>query len=134
MPIVISFLSGLIMAFGLCASGMVNPVRVLGFLDIFGHFDPTLGFVMTGALLVALPGYRLAGRCLKPVLCECFNVPSKNKIDMLLIAGAAIFGAGWGLAGFCPGPAITGVGLGFSKAAIFVAAMAAGMLTARKVL
>ena len=127
MDIFISFFSGLIMATGLILSGMVNPQRVIGFLDIFGHFDPTLAFVMAGALIVAAIGFRLVGRCHKPVVGERFDLPAKTKIDLPLIIGSAIFGIGWGLAGFCPGPAFVGIGLGLSKAAIFVAAMLTGM-------
>lgn len=131
MQIIMAFISGIIMSWGLTVSGMVNPKKVIGFLDIFGHFDPTLAFVMVGALLVAAIGYRLIGCCSKPVLAECFDVPTKNKIDPPLILGAAIFGFGWGLAGFCPGPAIVGIGLGLNKAIVFVAAMLLGMYLAR---
>ncbi len=115
------------MATGLILSGMVNPQKVIGFLDIFGSFDPTLAFVMAGALLVTTIGYRLTGFCSKPVLCEGFDTPAKNKIDGSLIAGSAIFGIGWGLAGFCPAPAMVGIGLGLHKAVVFVGAMLFGM-------
>ena len=127
-----AFISGLIMSMGLIISGMVNPQKVIGFLDLFGHFDLTLAFVMAGALSVTAIGYRLLG-CSKPLLCEYFDLPKKNKIDTPLVLGAAIFGIGWGLAGFCPGPAIVGVGLGLSKAMIFVVAMLAGMFLARTI-
>lgn len=130
MYIFMAFISGLIMSIGLSVSGMINPKKVIGFLDIFGHFDPTLAFVMVGALIVAAVGFRLVGNS-KPLLCECFDLPKKNKIDRQLILGAAIFGAGWGLAGFCPGPAIVGVGLGLPKAVVFVGAMLLGMFLAR---
>ena len=130
MYLFISFLSGLVMSMGLVISGMINPRKVIGFLDIFGHFDATLAFVMAGALGVAFIGYRW--RCSKPLLCECFDLPKKNKMDTPLILGSAIFGIGWGLAGFCPGPALVGVGLGYPKAIIFVLAMLAGMFLARK--
>jgi len=131
MPIVISFVAGLIMSLGLIVSGMVNPEKVIGFLDVFGHFYPTLAFVMVGALLVASIGYRLIGCCSKPVLCDSFDKPAMTKIDSRLVIGSAIFGIGWGLAGFCPGPAIVGVGLGLSKAFIFVASMLLGMYLAK---
>jgi uncharacterized membrane protein YedE/YeeE len=131
MSIIVAFVSGFIMSMGLIISGMVNPQKVIGFLDVFGHFDPTLAFVMAGALIVAAVGYCLAGRS-KPLLCEAFDLPKKKKIDMPLIAGAAIFGIGWGLAGFCPGPAIVGVGLGFHKAIIFVFFMLIGMFLAKR--
>ena len=121
------------MSTGLIISGMVNPQRVIGFLDIFGHFDPTLAFVMAGALFVTAIGYRLTGYP-KPLLCESFDLPKKNKIDTPLLVGSAMFGIGWGLAGFCPGPAIVAVGLGFQKAVIFVFFMLIGMFLARKVI
>ncbi|MBF0570467.1 MAG: YeeE/YedE family protein [Candidatus Omnitrophica bacterium] len=131
MVIIIAFISGFIMSIGLIVSGMINPQKVIGFLDLFGHFDPTLAFVMAGALSVSAVGYRLVGSS-KPLLCETFDLPKRNKIDRQLILGAVIFGVGWGLAGFCPGPAIVGVGLGFFKAIIFVIAMLTGMFLARK--
>lgn len=131
MYIFAAFASGLIMAAGLIISGMVNPLKVIGFLDIFGRFDPTLAFVMAGALCVTAIGYRLAGKS-KPLLCDQFDLPKKSKIDKPLVLGAAMFGIGWGLAGFCPGPAIVGVGLGLSKAMVFVLAMLTGMFLARK--
>ncbi len=130
----VSLLSGLIMAAGLIISGMTNPQKVIGFLDLFGNFDPTLAFVMIGALLVTGTGYCLIGKCKKPVLCDSFNPPSNQKVDAPLILGAAIFGIGWGWAGFCPGPAIVGIGLGVSKAIIFVCAMGIGMFLAQKIL
>lgn len=126
-----SFLCGLIMSVGLIISGMVNPQKVIGFLDLFGHFDPTLAFVMVGALSVAFIGYRLIGSS-KPLLCANYDLPKKNKIDAPLIWGAVIFGIGWGLAGFCPGSALVGVSLGLPKAVIFVFAMLIGMFIARK--
>jgi len=132
MYILMSFISGLMMSIGLIISGMINPKKVIGFLDLFGSFDPTLVFVMAGALVVTFIGYRLAGSA-KPLLCESFDLPKKNKIDRPLIMGASIFGVGWGLAGFCPGPAIVGVGLGLPKAVIFVSAMLVGMFLAKRI-
>jgi len=131
MYILMAFISGFIMSIGLIISGMVNPQKVIGFLDLFGHFDPTLAFVMAGALSVTAVGYRLIGNS-KPLLCESFDLPKKNEIDAPLIGGTIIFGIGWGLAGFCPGPALVGVGLGVPKAAIFALAMLTGMFFARK--
>ena len=133
MFIIMAFISGLIMSFGLIISGMVDPRKVIGFLDISGSFDPTLAFVMAGALLVTGIGFRWSG-CPKPLLCGSFDLPRKDKVDAPLIWGAAVFGIGWGLAGFCPGPAIVGIGLGLPKAAIFVLAMMAGMFIARQIL
>jgi uncharacterized membrane protein YedE/YeeE len=132
MDVFVSFICGLIMSAGLIISGMVNPQKVIGFLDVSGHFDPTLAFVMAGALSVTALGYRLV-KCPKPLLGECFDLPKKNRIDAPLIGGAAIFGAGWGMAGFCPGPALVGAGLGLPKAIIFVFFMLMGMLLARKI-
>ena len=111
---------------------MVNPQKVIGFLDIFGNFDPTLAFVMAGALIVAGIGFRLRA-CPKPLLCEAFDLPKKIKIDTPLISGAALFGIGWGLAGFCPGPAIVGIGFGLSKVLTFVIAMVLGMFLAKQI-
>lgn len=133
MFVLMAFISGLIMSLGLIISGMVNPQKVIGFLDIFGNFDPTLAFVMAGALSVAAIGFRWIGVS-KPLLCESFDLPKRNEIDAPLILGAAVFGIGWGFAGFCPGPAIVGIGLGFSKAIIFVAAMSMGMFLAKQIL
>ena len=132
MFIAMAFVCGLMMSLGLIISGMVNPQKVIGFLDIFGNFDPTLAFVMAGALIVAGIGFRLRG-CPKPVLCEAFELPKKNKIDTPLISGAAMFGIGWGLAGFCPGPAIVGIGFGLSKVLTFVIAMVLGMFLAKQI-
>jgi uncharacterized membrane protein YedE/YeeE len=132
MGILVSFISGLMMSIGLIISGMINPKKVIGFLDVFGLFDLTLAFVMAGALGVAFIGYRIVGSS-KPLLCECFDLPKKNKLDMPLILGAAIFGIGWGLAGFCPGPAIVGLGLGLLKAVVFVCSMLVGMFLAKRI-
>lgn len=132
MFIAMAFVCGLMMSLGLIISGMVNPQKVIGFLDIFGNFDPTLAFVMAGALIVAGIGFRLRA-CPKPVLCEAFELPKKNKIDTPLISGAAMFGIGWGLAGFCPGPAIVGIGFGLSKVLTFIIAMVLGMFLAKQI-
>ena len=131
MFVVIAFISGLIMSLGLIISGMVNPQKVIRFLDIFGSFDPTLVFVMVGALIVAGIGFRWIG-CSKPLLCDRFDLPKNNKIDAPLILGAVLFGIGWGLAGFCPGPALVGLGLGLPKVVIFVFSMLTGMFLVRK--
>ena len=133
MDVLVSFVSGGLMSLGLIISGMVNPQKVIGFLDVSGHFDPTLAFVMVGALTVTAIGYRLVGNC-KPLLCESFDLPKKNNIDTPLILGAVIFGIGWGLAGFCPGPAIVGMGLALPQAITFVIAMLVGMFLAKRIL
>ncbi len=130
MTILAAALAGIIFGTGLTISGMVNPTVVLGFLDIAGNWDPSLLFVMVGALAVAIPGYYfLKGR--RPAFAEMQSIPSRVDIDRPLILGAVIFGLGWGLAGICPGPAITMLGIQPSWALIFIASMSAGMLLAR---
>lgn len=125
-----ALLAGFLAGVGLTISGMVNPKVVLGFLDLAGDWNPALLFVMVGALAVALPGYWLfTGR--KPVFADQQHVPQRSDIDTPLMLGAAIFGIGWGIAGICPGPAITMFGIRPLDAAIFVAAMTAGMFLER---
>ncbi|MBF0503673.1 MAG: YeeE/YedE family protein [Candidatus Omnitrophica bacterium] len=133
MYIFTAFISGIVMSIGLCISGMVNPQKIIGFLDVFGNFDLTLAFVMAGALTITFVGFRLVGN-FKPLLCDCFDLPKKNKVDASLVGGAVLFGIGWGLAGFCPGPALVGVGLGLPRAIIFVLSMLIGMFLAKKFL
>ncbi len=129
--ILVSLVSGLLFGAGLILSGMVDPARVLGFLDFAaigsGTWDPTLAFVLGGALAVSIPGYWLARRRAQPVLDRTSHVPAPGPLTPRLILGSVLFGIGWGLVGFCPGPALTALGAGEAKAAIFVAAMAAGM-------
>jgi uncharacterized membrane protein YedE/YeeE len=128
LQLLVSLLAGTIFGFGLSLSGMINPARVLGFLDLAsGQWDPTLMFVLGGALLVAFPGVMLQRRLARPLLDQRFHLPTKTAIDGRLLLGAAVFGAGWGLAGFCPGPALVALGMGEGKALIFVVAMLAGM-------
>src|SRR5438552_7597841 len=103
MQIIASLLCGLIFGAGLLISGMVQPAKVLGFLDIFGAWDPSLAVVMAAALAVSIPGFRLASHRARPVLAEQCFWPTKTKIDPPLVLGAALFGAGWGLVGLCPG-------------------------------
>jgi len=122
-----ALVSGLIFGLGLAVSGMMNPAKVVGFLDVAGDWDPTLLFVMGGALLVAVPAYRLVPKRGRPVLEEKFSVPEKKTVDARLVGGSALFGIGWGLVGFCPGPAIAALGTGLLPAFAFVAAMLAGM-------
>jgi uncharacterized membrane protein YedE/YeeE len=121
-----SFFSGVVFALGLGISGMTRPIKVIGFLDFFGSWDPSLAFVMLGAIGVYFVAHRLSRRMPAPMLAASFTLPSRNDLDGRLIAGAAIFGAGWGLGGFCPGPAITSLASGAPSVMIFVAAMAAG--------
>jgi uncharacterized membrane protein YedE/YeeE len=118
---------GLVFGLGLAISGMMNPAKVIGFLDVAGDWDPTLVFVMGGALLVTVPAYRvILGRgC--PVLADDFSLPKKRRLDASLIWGSALFGVGWGLVGFCPGPAVAAVVTGLPAVLGFVAAMLAGM-------
>ncbi|MEF9602286.1 MULTISPECIES: DUF6691 family protein [Paracoccus] len=107
----LGFLSGLIFGLGLIVSGMANPAKVLNFLDLAGHWDPSLGFVMGGAVVVTFLGYRLAWQQGAPILAPDFDVPTSSRIDRPLILGAALFGLGWGIGGFCPGPAWTALPL-----------------------
>ncbi|WP_034992850.1 YeeE/YedE family protein [Beijerinckia mobilis] len=123
-----ALLCGLIFGFGLSLSGMLNPVRVQGFLDIFGAWDPTLAFVLGGAVVVAFCGVTLAKRMQHPVFEWTFYLPTSKRIDSPLIIGSALFGIGWGLAGFCPGPAIASLSQGLWQTALFVLAMVTGMV------
>jgi uncharacterized protein len=133
MPIVLAALvSGLIFGFGLAISGMTQPTKVLGFLDVLGiasgNWDPTLAFVMIGALAVAAPGFVVTRQRGQPLLAPAAAWPSKSEIDRPLIAGAVLFGVGWGLVGLCPGPAIANLATLSSRIVAFVVAMAVGML------
>jgi uncharacterized membrane protein YedE/YeeE len=127
MPVLTSFLVGLIFGTGLILSGMANPAKVLGFLDLAGRWDPSLAFVMAGAIAVATVGFALAKRRTTSLLGLKMALPAARRIDGRLIGGSVIFGAGWGIAGFCPGPALVALGMGQVKAVIFVASMLAGM-------
>lgn len=122
-----ALLAGAIFGLGLILSEMVNPKRVQGFLDITGNWDPTLLFVMGGALLVTGVGYKLIFARGKPLFAQTFAVPTKRMIDRRLIIGAILFGMGWGLSGLCPGPAIVGLSTFNTDVVIFVVAMIAGM-------
>lgn len=126
-------LSGLLFGAGLAISGMVNPMKVENFLDIFGSWDPTLIFVMAGALAVTYAGYRLVLKAPRPRFTPAFILPALQGIDERLIGGAVVFGLGWGLTGFCPGPAIASLVFGYWPSVIFVVAMALGMVLARHV-
>lgn len=122
-----AFLTGLLFGAGLIVSGMVDPFKVIGFLDIAGAWDPSLAFVMAGAVLVGLFAYRVAGRRTEAVLGGPMRLPAAAAVDRRLVLGSLAFGVGWGLAGFCPGPALVALGAGYAKAAAFVLAMLAGM-------
>jgi uncharacterized membrane protein YedE/YeeE len=132
MQLATAFLTGLLFGVGLSVSEMIDPSRVIGFLDVAGHWDATLLFVMGGALAVTVPFYPLILRRSQPVLAQQFSLPTKQKIDRPLIFGAAIFGIGWGLGGFCPGPALAALATGSSSVALFVVAMIAGQLIANR--
>ena len=119
--------AGLLFGFGLALSGMMDPSRVLGFLDLAGPWDPSLAFVLAGAVGVSAIGYAVANRMRRPVFAAHFDVPTSRAIDPRLIGGAALFGIGWGLVGLCPGPALAALPLGITSIFIFIAAMLGGM-------
>lgn len=135
MRALVPFLLGLLFGLGLVLAGMADPAKVLAFLDLAaipaGTWDPSLAFVMVGAVGVTFLGYRLVLRRPRPVLEPVFHLPRRTRIDRAVIPGPAIFGVGWGLVGLCPGPAFTALGTGRPEAALFVAAMLAGMAGAR---
>ena len=123
----INLFGGTLFGLGLTVSGMVNPQKVIGFLDVAGDWDPTLAVVMGGALLVAIPGFRLIFKRSRPVLEDEFELPTEKELDASLLGGAALFGVGWGLSGFCPGPSVVALASGLAPVFAFVAAMIAGM-------
>lgn len=123
---------GAIFGLGIVLSGMADPAKVMNFFDIAGTWDPSLAFVMAGALLVTGPGYVLVQRSRKaPVFDDAFHIPAKGRIDARLVGGSLLFGVGWGIAGFCPGGSVPALGLGHREAFVFFAALAVGMLVAR---
>lgn len=134
MRIVLAFAFGLLFGCGILISGMGNPAKVLNFFDIAGTWDPSLAFVMGGALIVTAVGYRLAFRMKQPLLASSFSLPTRNDLDAKLIGGSAIFGIGWGLSGFCPGGLVPVLGIGLTEPLLTAAAIAAGIVTARWVL
>lgn len=127
MKTAIALLAGLLFGAGLALSGMLDPMRVQGFLDIAGAWDPSLAFVLGGAVGIAALGTTIRRRMRRPVLAESFDIPSGRQIDARLLGGSALFGIGWGLAGFCPGPALAALSLGLPKAFVFAAATLVGM-------
>jgi uncharacterized membrane protein YedE/YeeE len=131
MRLVSAFAIGLIFGLGISISGMIDPAKVLNFFDLAGTWDPSLAFVMAGALAVAIPGYRLVLGRPRPALAPRFDLPETQRIDQRLILGSAAFGIGWGIAGYCPGGALPALGTGEASVFVFVAALIAGMLAAR---
>ncbi len=127
MPFLFALLAGLVFGVGLIVSGMANPSKVLGFLDLAGSWDPSLAFVMIGAIALSVLGVAIARRRTRTVLGLPVQWPASTGVTARLVLGSACFGIGWGLAGFCPGPALVALGAGYPKAVGFVAAMLAGM-------
>lgn len=127
MILISAFMSGLIFGIGLILSGMTDPAKVIGFLDVTGSWNPSLAFVMIGAIAVAYFAFRTAARQSKTILGEQIALPAKKDIDTRLIVGSITFGIGWGLAGYCPGPAIASIATNASEPILFSAAMLAGM-------
>jgi uncharacterized membrane protein YedE/YeeE len=125
--ILMALVVGLLFGIGLIVSGMTNPAKVTGFLDLAGRWDPSLAFVMGGAIAVGLVAFRLAGKRSKSLLDQPMRLPTASLIDRRLLAGSLAFGVGWGLAGYCPGPALSSLASGGAKPLIFTAAMLAGM-------
>lgn len=123
----VSLVTGLVFGLGLIVSGLVNPAKVLGFLDLAGAWDPSLIFVMAGAIAVAAGAFAMAGRRSATLLGGPVQLPTSRTIDARLIAGSTVFGIGWGIAGLCPGPALVVLGAGKLEAVVFVAAMIVGM-------
>lgn len=123
-----ALLAGLVFGIGLLVSGMTNPAKVLGFLDLAGAWDPSLAFVMGGAVAVGVVAFALAGRRERALLGDPIRLPTATRIDRRLVLGSLAFGVGWGLAGFCPGPALASLMTGHHKAIVFTAAMVAGMI------
>jgi uncharacterized protein len=127
------FVSGALFAVGLAVGGMTQPAKVVGFLDLFGHWDPSLAFVMGGAILAYMPLHYVITRRKTPLFASRFLVPTRQDLDWRLIGGSAVFGVGWGLGGFCPGPGLTAVGSLMPQALVFSAAMVAGFVLHRLV-
>ena len=131
MQVVAALLCGLVFGAGLAVSGMTNPAKVLAFLDVAGPWDPTLAFVMGGALAVSAAGVALAGRSARPWLAETFALPTRRDLDRDLLLGAALFGVGWGLVGLCPGPALANLWRPSGDLLLFVGALLGGALLHR---
>lgn len=125
-PLLAALAAGALFGAGLVVSGMTSPDRVIGFLDLAGHWNPSLAVVMAAALAVALPAFRLVLRRPRPLWAEAFDLPRKSRLDRPLVLGALVFGIGWGLAGFCPGPGLVGLLSGAPDPWIFMAGLVAG--------
>lgn len=123
---ILALIAGIVFGLGLAISQMINPAKVLGFLDIAGRWDPSLAFVMAGALLVSFFGFRLSRGWASPLWAPRFELPTRRDLDRRLIGGAVIFGIGWGLVGFCPGPLFASLVFGLKESLIFAAAMTLG--------
>lgn len=126
--LLVSLICGLIFGTGLVAAGMSDPAKVIGFLDIFGSWDPSLAFVMAGGIAVTLVGYRWVLSRTAPLCAAVFHLPKNQRLDLPLVLGSALFGLGWGLVGLCPGPAFTLLAMRPSEGSIFIVAMLAGLL------
>lgn len=131
MRLISTYLIGLIFGIGISISGMANPAKVINFFDVAGIWDPSLAFVMGGALIVTLIGYRFVLNRPAPALSPKFYLPTRRDIDLPLVGGSAVFGIGWGIAGFCPGGALPALGTGQTDVVIFVVAMVGGIIAAR---
>lgn len=131
MRILASYLIGLVFGVGISVSGMANPAKVLNFFDVAGAWDPSLAFVMGGALVVTFIGYRHVLKRPAPLLSSSFQLPTRRDLDLPLIGGSAVFGVGWGLAGFCPGGALPALGTAQTDVFIFVAALLGGIVAAK---
>lgn len=131
MHLLAALLIGALFGTGIALSGMINPAKVLNFFDLAGSWDPSLAFVMGGALAVAIPGYRLVLGRSAPLFEPRFQLPSTIRIDAQLVLGSGLFGVGWGIAGFCPGGALPALGTGMPQVFLFVAALVTGLLIAR---
>lgn len=131
MKLIFALFTGLVFGIGIALSGMMNPAKVLNFFDVAGSWDPSLAFVMGGALVVTFFGYRLVWRRTAPLFGGRFHIPTSTALDRRLIGGSALFGIGWGIAGFCPGAAIPALGTGRWEVVLFLAAVAVGMFLRR---
>ena len=131
MRLISIYLIGLIFGVGISISGMSNPAKVINFFDVAGAWDPSLAFVMGGALMVAFFGFRFVLKSQRPIFADAFQLPTRRDLDVTLIAGSATFGIGWGIAGFCPGGALPAIGTGRMEVLIFVAALLAGILVSK---